>query len=228
LTYINHKKAKKSTLTNTINEYKSLIQAYKDKDPAARTPAEILLLYPGIHAVMGHRLAHFLHKKGFRFTARAISQLNRFITGVEIHPGAKIGKRLVIDHGMGVVIGETTEIGDDVLIYQGATLGGSGKEKGKRHPTIGNNVMIGAGACVLGSFKVGDNSRIAANAVVIKEVPENATAVGVPARIARIDGKRISYENELDQRTPDLVNEEIKRLSERIAQLEAEIESLKK
>lgn len=152
-------------------------------DPAARTALEVLLLYPSIHVMIYHRLAHALYKRKFFFLARLLSQLGRFFTGIEIHPGAKIGRGLFIDHGMGVVIGETTEIGDNVTIYHGVTLGGTGKEKGKRHPTIGNNVVIGTGAKVLGPIKIGNSAKIGANTVVLTDVPANATAVGIPARI---------------------------------------------
>lgn len=151
-------------------------------DPAARSKLEVLLLYPGIHVQIAHKLSHFLYRHKCFFLARLISQIARFFTGIEIHPGAKIGKGLCIDHGMGVVIGETAEIGDNVLIYHGVTLGGTGKDKGKRHPTIGNGVVVGAGAKVLGPIKVGDNAKIGANAVVVKDVPVGATAVGIPAK----------------------------------------------
>lgn len=174
------------------------IKAYQARDPAARSALEILFLYPGLHATIYYRMAHWLYCRHRIFLARAISQWSRFWTGIEIHPGAKIGRRLVIDHGMGIVIGETAEIGDDVLLYQGCTLGGTGKEKGKRHPTIGNNVMVGTGAKVLGPFKVGDNARIAANAVVLKEVPPDSTAVGVPARIVRLAGEKTDYAAQVD------------------------------
>lgn len=193
------------------------IRAVKDRDPAARSSCEIYFLYPGVRAIRMHRRAAWFYNHGRYFIARWISQRCAKKTGIEIHPGAKIGKRLVIDHGMGVVIGETAEIGDDVLIYQGVTLGGTGKDQGKRHPTIGNNVMIAAGAKVLGPFKVGDNSRIAAGAVVLKEVPPNSTAAGIPARIVKQNGKRI----ELDQiHIPDPVSQEIRKLERRIAELE--------
>ncbi|UOO37520.1 serine O-acetyltransferase [Oscillospiraceae bacterium CM] len=175
------------------------IKAYQKRDPAARSALEVFLLYTGLHAVMYHRLAHWLFRHKLLFLARVVSQWSRFWTGVEIHPGAKIGRRFVIDHGMGIVIGETTEIGDDVLLYQGVTLGGTGKDKGKRHPTLGSNVMVGAGAKVLGPFKVGDNARIAANAVVLKEVPPDATAVGVPARIVNVAGVKVNYAEIVDQ-----------------------------
>lgn len=153
-----------------------------ENDPAARSKLEVLLLYPCIHVQIAHKLSHFLYKHKWFFLARLISQIARLFTGIEIHPGATIGKGLCIDHGMGVVIGETAEIGDDVLIYHGVTLGGTGKDKGKRHPTIGNGVVIGAGAKVLGPIKVGNNAKIGANAVVVKDVPEGATAVGIPAK----------------------------------------------
>lgn len=153
-----------------------------DTDPAARSKIEVFLLYPSIHALIAYRITHFLYKKRFFFLARLISQISRFFTGIEIHPGATIGKGLFIDHGMGVVIGETAEIGDDVTLYHGVTLGGTGKDKGKRHPTVGNNVVIGAGAKVLGPIYIGDDSKIGSNSVVLKDVPKGATAVGIPAR----------------------------------------------
>ncbi len=153
------------------------------QDPAARNKWEVLLLYPGIHALLAHRLAHALHKKRFYFLARALSQLARFITGIEIHPGAKIGRGLFIDHGMGVVIGETTQIGDDVTIYHGVTLGGTGKLKGKRHPTLGDRVVVGAGAKVLGAITIGNDVKIGANAVVVSDLPSGATAVGTKAKM---------------------------------------------
>lgn len=200
-------------------EIRDMIQAVKSKDPAARNSAEILLLYSGVHALLAHRVAHRLYQNGYFFSARAISQLSRFFTGIEIHPGAKIGKGLFIDHGMGVVIGETTEIGDNCTIYQGVTLGGTGKDVGKRHPTIGDNVMIGAGAKVLGPVKVGSNSKIASNAVVIREVPENCTAVGIPARVVRRDGIRVY--DQMDQcHLPDPIVQEIAALKARLAKLE--------
>lgn len=182
-----------------FNELRELIKAYRERDPAARSNLEVYLLYPGVRAIQRHRRANWFYRHKMFFIARWISQGTRRITGIEIHPAAKIGKRFVIDHGMGVVIGETAEVGDDVLIYQGVTLGGTGKDKGKRHPTIGNNVMIGSGAKVLGPFKVGDYARIAANAVVLKEVPPYSTAVGVPARVVRIAGEKLDYASEVDQ-----------------------------
>lgn len=166
------------------------LNAYLERDPAARNKAEIFFLYSGYKAVRSHRRAYWCYHHNLKFLARYISQRSRHKTGIEIHPAAKIGNGLVIDHGMGVVIGETTEIGDNCTIYQGVTLGGTGKDTGKRHPTLGNNVLVGAGAKVLGPFKVGDNSRIAANAVVLSAIPENSTAVGVPARVVKVNGIR--------------------------------------
>lgn len=193
------------------------IAAVMERDPAARSFLQVFLLYPGVKAVRMHRRANFFWRHGHKFTARWISQRCVRKTGIEIHPAAKIGRRLVIDHGTGIVIGETAEIGDDVLIYQGVTLGGTGKDTGKRHPTIGNNVMISTGAKVLGPFKVGDNSRIAAGAVVLEEVPPDCTVVGVPARIVRRSGKKVS---DLDQvHIPDPVAQEICRLEHRIDEL---------
>lgn len=195
--------------------------AYQKRDPAARSKLEIFLLYPGVHAIIYHRFAHFLFRHKWRFLARFVSQWSRFWTNIEIHPGAKIGRRLVIDHGAGIVIGETTEIGDDVLIYQGATLGGTGKDKGKRHPTIGNNVMIGSGARILGPFTVGDNARIASNAVVLREVPPDSTAVGVPAHIVKIAGVKVNYTAEVDHiHVSDPVQSELLKLRERVEALE--------
>ena len=197
------------------------IRAYKRNDPAARSALEILLLYNGLHATIDYRIAHWLHRHGCRFLARAISQWSKMWTGIEIHPGAQIGRRLVIDHGTGIVIGETAEIGDDCLIYHGVTLGGTGKDHGKRHPTIGNNVLISCGAKVLGPFRVGDNARIASNAVVLSEVPEDATAVGIPAQIVRIAGRVTHYADDVDQTSvenPTL--ERLEALSQRVEFLE--------
>ncbi|MBM7870517.1 serine O-acetyltransferase [Clostridium pascui] len=160
-------------------------------DPAARNRLEVLLLYPSIHALINHRMAHFFYKRNMFFMARLISQMSRFFTGIEIHPGATIGKGLFIDHGMGVVIGETAEVGNNVIMYHGVTLGGTGKNKGKRHPTVGNNVVIGAGAKILGPISLGTSSKIGANAVVLKDVPENCTAVGIPAKVVKCDDNPI-------------------------------------
>ena len=197
------------------------LRAYQQRDPAARSRLEILLLYPGVHATLYHRLAHFLHCHGLKFLARWVSQWSRFWTGIEIHPGARIGRRLVIDHGMGIVIGETAEVGDDCLIYHGVTLGGTGKDQGKRHPTLGNNVMVAAGAKVLGPFTVGDDSRIAAGAVVLTAVPPGSTAVGVPARVVRIAGEKVDYADQVDQiHVTDPVQKELQILGSRLELLE--------
>lgn len=207
-----------------IKTVKQDINSVRERDPAARSDFEILLTYSGLHAVMIYRLAHRLYIHQYKTAARALSQLGRMITGIEIHPGAKIGKNLFIDHGSGVVIGETTEIGDNCILYQGVTLGGTGKDKGKRHPTLGNNVMVGSGAKVLGPFKVGDNAKIAANAVVLEEVPSNATAVGVPARIVRRNGERVQ---DLDQiHIPDPVSQELCRQRARIEELEKKLSEM--
>ena len=197
------------------------IAAVRERDPAARGAVEIFLLYPGLRAVRMHRRANWCFRHNLRFLARYISQRAVRKTGIEIHPGATIGRRLFIDHGSGVVIGETAEIGDDVTIYQGVTLGGTGKDVGKRHPTIGNNVLIGSGAKVLGPFKVGDNSKIAAGATVLREIPPNCTAVGVPARVVKQDGRRVDPYDQTD--TPDLVSQEICQLRRRLHQLEQQI-----
>lgn len=202
-----------------FRQLKEDIACVKSRDPAARSALEIFFLYPGFKAIRLHRRANWFYRHGMFFIARWISQRASRKTGVEIHPAVKIGKRFFIDHGTGVVIGETAVIGDDVTIYQGVTLGGTGKDTGKRHPTIGNNVMIGAGAKVLGPLVIGDNSRIAAGAVVLSDIPSNSTAVGVPAKVVRRDGMRV---DDLDQvHIPDPVAQEI-------ARLETEIEKLKK
>ena len=200
------------------------IKAIKERDPAARNSLEIFILYSGLHALISHRIAHFFHKHHMYFIARLISQLNRFFTGVEIHPGAQIGKGLFIDHGSGVVIGETTVIGDNCTIYQGATLGGTGKDIGKRHPTLGNNVMVGAGAKILGPFKVGDNSKIASNAVVLEEIPPDSTAVGVPARVVRRGGIK-TLGQDMDQiHIPDPIAQELCAMRIKIEKLEKALE----
>ncbi len=205
------------------------LRAYQARDPAARSRLEIFLLYPGVHAIIFHRVSHFLWQHHLRFLARLNSQIARHCTGIEIHPGARIGRRLVIDHGMGIVIGETAEVGDDCLIYHGVTLGGTGKDTGKRHPTIGNNVMIACGAKVLGPFKVGDNARIAANAVVLQEVPDDATAVGIPAQIVRIAGERVDYAGNVDQiSVTDPVQKELQALEKRLEELEDRITAKEK
>lgn len=199
------------------------LDSIKERDPAAKNRLEVLALYPGIHAIMAYRITHFLHINGFVVTARAISQLSRAKTGIEIHPGAKIGKRLFIDHGMGVVIGETAVIGDDCTLYQGVTLGGTGKDHGKRHPTLGNNVMIGAGAKVLGPLKIGDNVKIAAGAVVLDDIQDNSTAVGVPARVVRRSGVKVV--NDLDQiHIMDPLSRELCKLNIRIDRLQKQLD----
>ena len=205
------------------------LTAYQRRDPAARSKLEIFLLYAGVHATIYHRIAHWLYCRKLRFLARCISQWSRFWTGIEIHPGATIGRRLVIDHGTGIVIGETAELGDDVLLYQGVTLGGTGKDTGKRHPTLGNNVLVGAGAKVLGPITIHDNARIAAGAVVLQEVPANATAVGVPAQVVRVNGEKVHrYADEVDQTSVE--NPTLKRLDElsrRVTELEKLLEAKK-
>jgi len=197
----------------------SEIKAAQKRDPAAKSFLEVLFLYQGLQALIAHRIAHFFYRLHMFFLARYLSQLARFATGIEIHPGARIGKRFFIDHGMGVVIGETAIVGDDVLLYQGVTLGGTGLEKGKRHPTIGNNVVIGGGAKILGNITVGDSSYIGANAVVIHNVPANSTVVGVPGRITKQDGKKIDVS--LDHiHTLDPIMQNIEELEKRIENLE--------
>ncbi|MCM8772486.1 MAG: serine O-acetyltransferase [candidate division WOR-3 bacterium] len=206
------------------------IKVVFERDPAARNVFEVITSYPGLHAIWFHRVAHFFWRKGAKTLARIISHINRFLTGIEIHPGAKIGRRFFIDHGMGVVIGETAEIGDDVLMYQGVVLGGTSLKKGKRHPTIGNNVVIGAGAILLGPIKVGDGAKIGAGSVVVKDVPEGTTVVGVPARVVEKREKKIDLDHD---KLPDpiikilqIIIEEQEKLEERIKNLET-LEGLK-
>ncbi|MGL5439909.1 MAG: serine O-acetyltransferase EpsC [Filifactoraceae bacterium] len=172
--------------------FRAFIETYKNNDPAALSTLNILINYPGVHAIFIHRIAHFLYINKLKFLARFLSQVGRFLTGIEIHPGAIIGKRFFIDHGMGIVIGETAEIGDDVKMFHQVTLGGSGNETGKRHPTIGNNVMISAGAKIIGSIKIGDNTKVGANAVVVQNIPNNATVVGIPAKVVKLNGQRVN------------------------------------
>ena len=205
------------------------VNAYLARDPAAKNPIEVLLLYPGVKAVCYHRGAHWCYEHKLMFLARMISQMGRHRTGIEIHPGAKIGKRLVIDHGMGIVIGETAEIGDDCLIYHGVTLGGTGKDSGKRHPTIGNNVLIGTGAKVLGPFKVGDNSRIAANSVVLSEIPPDSTAVGIPARVVKRKGQKLDFATEVDQVSiSDPVAEELAAIRRALCDINTRLQGMEK
>ena len=214
------------TIFDGIDNIRYDIKQIRDRDPAATSDLEVALLYSGFHAVTMHRLSHKLHKKGYHLSARALSQMTKFFTGIEIHPGAKIGKGVFIDHGAGVVIGETAEVGDNCTIYQGVTLGGTGKHAGKRHPTLGDNVMVGAGAKVLGPFTVGSGTKIAAGAVVLDGVPENSTAVGIPARVVRIGNVKTGA---LDQiHIPDPVSQEICKLNARIDKLEKELNKEKK
>jgi serine O-acetyltransferase len=203
------------------------IQAVRDRDPAARNILEVMLCYPGLHAIVMHRLSHTLWRWRLRLPARLLSHITRFFTGIDIHPGAKIGTGFFIDHGMGVVIGETAEVGNDVTMYQGATLGGTGKERGKRHPTIGDHAVISAGSKVLGSFRVGEYARIGAGAVVLKEVPANATVVGVPGRVVRENGERVSDATLLDHANlPDPVEVMFRNMLNRISQLEQRLSEL--
>ena len=205
------------------------VRSIRERDPAARTGVEVLLLYSGLHAVIAYRISHWFFRHRLFFIARFISQYAKFRTGIEIHPGATIGKGLFIDHGMGVVIGETTEIGDYCTLYQGVTLGGTGKEKGKRHPTLGNNVMVGAGAKILGPVRVGDNAKVGANALVLFEVPSNSTAVGVPAHVVRINGRRVEKGSDLDQvHMPDPVSQEICKLYRKLDELTNQLEEMEK
>ncbi|MCR8846686.1 serine O-acetyltransferase [Paenibacillus sp. SC116] len=201
------------------------IQTVFENDPAARSKFEVVFTYSGLHAIWAHRVAHWFFRRRWFTLARMISQVSRFMTGIEVHPGASIGERLFIDHGMGVVIGETCIIGDDVVIYQGVTLGGTGKEKGKRHPTIGNNVVIGSGAKVLGSFTVGDNSNIGANSLVLREVPSNCTVVGNPGRIVKQNGIKIDRLNHTQ--LPDPVIDMLRSMEDEITGLKAELEQMR-
>lgn len=213
------------SMWRVIRRMKSDVQAVFDNDPAARNRFEVIFTYSGLHAIWAHLIAHRFYRWRWFTTARIISQISRFMTGIEIHPGARIGQRLFIDHGMGVVIGETCEIGDDVVIYQGVTLGGTGKEKGKRHPTIGNNVVIASGSKVLGSFTIGDNSSIGANSVVLREVPPNCTVVGIPGRVVKQDGVRIDRLNHAQ--LPDPVIDMLRSMQIEMDALRAELHQLK-
>lgn len=202
------------------------IQCIFDQDPAARSVFEVVLTYSGLHAVWAHRVAHALFKRRFFFLARSVSQISRFFTGIEIHPGATIGRRFFMDHGMGIVIGETCEIGDDVTLYQGVTLGGTGKEKGKRHPTLHDNVLVATGAKVLGSITIGESSKVGAGSVVLKDVPADSTVVGIPGKVVISNGVRVKQKlDHQDLPDPiadkcDMLENEIKKLQERLAQLE--------
>ncbi len=215
-----------SFMPQWLRSMHSDVQAVFENDPAARSKFEVIFTYAGVHAIWAHRIAHAFYKQRWFTLARIVSQTSRFFTGIEIHPGARIGNRLFIDHGMGVVIGETCEISDDVVIYQGATLGGTGKEKGKRHPTIGNHVVIGSGAKVLGSFTVGEHARIGANAVVLQEVPPHSTVVGNPGRLVRRNGQKL---DKLDHgNIPDPILELHRQLTDELQQVKAELNELKK
>ncbi|MDE3840576.1 serine O-acetyltransferase [Bacillus methanolicus] len=202
------------------------IEVVFDQDPAARSYLEVILTYSGLHAIWAHRIAHAFYKRKFYFIARVISQISRFFTGIEIHPGAKIGRRFFIDHGMGVVIGETCEIGDNVTVYQGVTLGGTGKEKGKRHPTVKDNALIATGAKVLGSITIGENAKIGAGAVVLQDVPPNSTVVGMKARVVVKDGIRVK---DLDHtNVPDPIADRFKEMENEINELKKALEELTK
>ena len=205
------------------------VRAVLERDPAARSTFEVLLCYPGVHALAFHRIAHAIWRRGWRIPARFLSQVARFLTGIEIHPAAKIGSGLFIDHGMGVVIGETAEVGENVTLLQGVTLGGTSLKREKRHPTLGDNVVVGAGAKIIGAFKIGDGSRIGAGSVVVREVPTNSVVVGVPGRVTYRDGQRVAGGIDLDQTDlPDPVSKAIEQLVERIRSLEGELETLRK
>lgn len=210
-----------------ISDLRELVSAAKERDPAAVSTMEIIFTYSGVHAILNHRIAHWLYKHKVPFFPRLISQKSRFFTGIEIHPGAQLGKKLFIDHGMGVVIGETTIIGDNVTLFQGVTLGGTGKERGKRHPTIGNNVVISAGAKVLGSITIGNNVIIGAGAVVINSVPDDCTVVGVPGRIVKIKGEKVLSDEFHRMNLPDPVNEILNTCSLKIENLEKELKKIK-
>jgi len=203
--------------------FKKEVKACFERDPAAVNFIEVLLTYSGLHAIISHRIAHRLHKMRIPFISRLISQINRFITGIEIHPGAEIGNGLFIDHGMGVVVGETSVIGDNVTIFQGVTLGGTGKERGKRHPTIGNNVVIGAGAKILGNITIGDSVQIGANAVVVRDVPQNSTVVGVPGRIAKKEGKKFPGVSLEHTKLPDPLTQALQKLQHEIDIIESKM-----
>jgi serine O-acetyltransferase len=210
-----------------VEAVKADVDVILKKDPAATNLLEVLTCYPGLHALEMHRVAHEIHEAGAPVLARMVSNVNRFLTGVEIHPGAKIGKGVFIDHGMGVVIGETAEVGDDVLIYQGATLGGTSLERVKRHPTIESGTVIGSGAKVLGSFTVGANSYIGSGSVVTKPIPANATVVGIPGRVAAIDGQKVMSQDLQHEKLPDPIMNALATMQDRLSQLEAEVDRLR-
>ncbi len=208
-----------------LKQIKEEIDTIFERDPAARSIVEVIFCYPGFHAILIYRLANWFWRKKFYFIGRLLSHIGRFLTGIEIHPGATIGKKFFIDHGMGVVIGETAEIGDDVTLYHGVTLGGVSLNKGKRHPTLGNNVIVGSGAKILGPFKVGDNSKIGSNSVVVKEVPENSTVVGIPGRIVTDAKRKNDFQH---NKLPDPVLNAVNCLVDRVVGMEKEIQELQK
>lgn len=212
-----------------FDDFRRDVRVVRERDPAARSTLEVLLCYPGVHALMFHRLGHRLWHAGWTTLARFVSHVSRFLTGIEIHPAAKIGRGLFIDHGMGIVIGETAEIGDNVSLLQGVTLGGTSTRREKRHPTLGNNVTVGAGAKIIGGFRIGDGSRIGAGSVVVREVPPNCVVVGVPGRVTYRDGQRVTDAIDMNQTDlPDPVAKAIEQLVERIRSLENELEALRK
>jgi serine O-acetyltransferase len=212
-----------------FKEMRRDIQAVRERDPAARSTFEVLLCYPGVHALALHRIAHAIWRRGFTIPARFVSHVSRFLTGIEIHPAARIGPGLFIDHGMGVVIGETAEVGENVTLLQGVTLGGTSLKREKRHPTLGDNVVVGAGAKIIGAFKIGDGSRIGAGSVVVREVPPNSVVVGVPGRVTYRDGQRVAGGIDLDQTDlPDPMTKTIEQLVDRVRTLEGELETLRK
>lgn len=219
------KSARSGWLSSIWRTIKDDIESVLERDPAAQNKLEVLLFYAGLHAVWGHRLAHFLWKNGFKLLARGLSQFNRFITGIEIHPGAQLAEGFFIDHGMGVVIGETAEVGNDVTLYHGVTLGGTSLNKGKRHPTIGDRVVIGAGAKVLGDITIGDDSRIGANAVVVKSVPPNSVVVGVPGQnVRRSEPRKLAQIPDFDHtKLPDILGVSLTQLLERVDKIEAHL-----
>ncbi len=204
--------------------FKEDVDVVFDQDPAARSYIEVILTYSGLHATWAHRIAHSFYKRKFFFLARLISQISRFFTGIEIHPGAKIGRRFFIDHGMGVVIGETCEIGDNVTLFQGVTLGGTGKEKGKRHPTLKDNALVATGAKVLGSITIGENSKVGAGSVVLKDVPDNSTVVGIPGHVVVQDGKKVRSRDLEHHKLPDPIYDRLNEMQEEIKQLCLQVE----
>lgn len=216
-------------MDDVFDDLKRDIRVVRERDPAARSSLEVLVCYPGVHALALHRVGHRLWNAGWTTLARLVSHVSRFVTGIEIHPAARIGRGCFIDHGMGIVIGETAEIGDNVSLLQGVTLGGTSTKREKRHPTLGNNVTVGAGAKIIGAFRIGDGSRIGAGSVVVREVPPNSVVVGVPGRVTFRDGQRVTDGIDLNQTDlPDPVANALEQLLERIRALEAELEAMRK